>query len=613
MIENRENGRNGIQMECAFKPIHCERRKRIVNKNKDQRRFLLGLMLCFSGVSAVCNVSALADEVSNARESAIRDMALTHALPRALTAISPSVEMPPQAVIKIDPELPQRVSSRHPDTSTVVPTIAATADTPAPVFSKRQLRAVVTATASTAIQVQTPPDPALSDVPLPSVPPDSTSVDSPGDAASGDAPKPELFVLVLVGDTGLNAHNQKVRPAKAIRHGRGYDWDWTTRKIAPLIDGHVNFANVETVVTDHNKHYPSPKSFNFRMHTNGARHLVDVGFNVFSLANNHSADYGRDGVRDTLKNAEILRTAGLRAYAGLGLDRASAIKSQTFSIGQARFGFAAMGIGARQPGPSRAGVNKPGQVNIYGKEDFNAVVDDLVEVSADFRILSMHFGAERNVRPLPGQVKKWRDDVQVGRGIDLIVGHHAHVVQGVQITDGKLIFYGLGNFLHMGMQDMSKFNACRDYGLLARVFVVRQPDGTMEAQAVQVVPLTDMHLQARAHPVKSAGRRIDILNMLAEELDDDLAGSRGVRFAKQVDGSGLYCRPSAAQGPGRLGKLCADFVPAPSLTITQRRRLRGMCSYTPRVASRKKAGSRRASKSKKRRKKWTGRNVFNRQ
>ena len=57
-------------------------------------------------------------------------------------------------------------------------------------------------------------------------------------------------------------------------------------------------------------------------------------------------------------------------------------------------------------------------------------------------------------------------------GIDLIVGHHAHVVRGVEFA-ASLIFYGLGNFLHLGTANMTSSGICRDYGLMARVHLRR--------------------------------------------------------------------------------------------------------------------------------------------
>ncbi|MGI9405914.1 MAG: hypothetical protein ACR2O4_06045, partial [Hyphomicrobiaceae bacterium] len=73
----------------------------------------------------------------------------------------------------------------------------------------------------------------------------------------------DVFVIVLVGDTGLNASRQRVRPNRAVRHGKPYAWRWTTKHVAPLIDGHLNFANIETVVTARNSLSPRNKLYKF--------------------------------------------------------------------------------------------------------------------------------------------------------------------------------------------------------------------------------------------------------------------------------------------------------------------------------------------------------------
>ncbi|MEL6289842.1 MAG: CapA family protein [Pseudomonadota bacterium] len=437
----------------------------------------------------------------------------------------------------------------------------------------------------------------------------------PGSASRRTHPSPddELIVIVLVGDTGLNASRKRVDPKHALRHGRRLPWATTTRDVDDLIDGDINFANIETVITARNSLRPSGKTFTFRMHPNGARHLVDIGFNVFSMANNHSADYGVASVRDSLAHLKELRATGLRAHAGIGYDEDGAMRPATFALDTSRFAFSAMGIGASSPGAARAGPKKPGQINIHDPRKYAETVERLADADADYRILSMHFGMERNVRPLGGQVRRWRDETQYAHDIDLIVGHHAHVVQGVQENRGGLIFYGLGNFLHMGMQDMAKFNACRDYGLLARVFATRGKDGRIVNRAVQVHPLTAMHERARPLRGKRARARLDILNFLAAELDDPKKQSRGVRFAPQADGSGLYCTPGAEHGPGRLGKLCRDHRPPPALTKRIRSRIAGQCRFRPKTATR--TATRRPASSRGTRKRtriWRGGNVFNR-
>src|SRR3546814_6039993 len=67
------------------------------------------------------------------------------------------------------------------------------------------------------------------------------------------------------------------------------------------------------------------------------------------------------------------------------------------------------------------------------------------------------------------QLQDWRGFAAEQKGIDLIVGHHPHVSQGVELNGKSLIFYGLGNFLHPGTAEMTRLGMCRDYGLMAKI------------------------------------------------------------------------------------------------------------------------------------------------
>ena len=107
------------------------------------------------------------------------------------------------------------------------------------------------------------------------------------------------ITLVIVGDTGLNGSLQPVRPDAGLRHGTPHVWSTLTSGIAAEINGDLNFANLETVVTDRNDLSAPDKAFNFRSHPAGVRHLVEVGFNLISTANNHSIDFGERGIRET--------------------------------------------------------------------------------------------------------------------------------------------------------------------------------------------------------------------------------------------------------------------------------------------------------------------------
>ena len=130
------------------------------------------------------------------------------------------------------------------------------------------------------------------------------------------------------------------------------------------------------------------------------------------------------------------------------------------------------------------------------------MVSKLVALPADYRILSIHYGLEGRVMPDERQLADWRTYAAEEEGIDLIVGHHPHVAQGVELNGKSLIFYGLGNFLHPGTAEMTRFGLCRDYGLMAKVHLARI-DGTWRVEAIEAIPLTNTQMRpARFAPRK---------------------------------------------------------------------------------------------------------------
>lgn len=373
-------------------------------------------------------------------------------------------------------------------------------------------------------------------------------------AKTVNAKKPEQLTLVIGGDLGLGGSGQRVDQRGARRHGKLYPWTALTERLAGLVDGDVNFANLESIVTTSNSLRPGRKAFTFRSHPTGVRHLVDIGFNVFSTANNHVGDYGAKGMWETLTELDKLRAHGLLAYPGLGATRDEAGRPAAVESKGQRLLFSAIGIGGWTPSN-----NVPGILGYYSKRDFNEAVDRLASEDADYRILSVHYGIELDVRPSPQDIKRLRDQAIRNKGIDLVVGHHAHVPAGVQEINGRLIFYGLGNLLHPGMQDMSRFGPCRDYGLLAKIHLSSNETGQVSAMAVEVWPLERMHLRVQQMTGRKAARRIQVLNELAREFDDEKSGARGVRFLARENGSGLACLDGATNAGGRIGELCGDW------------------------------------------------------
>lgn len=164
--------------------------------------------------------------------------------------------------------------------------------------------------------------------------------------------------------------------------------------------------------------------------------LRGVGFNLFSLANNHILDFGEEGLAKTIEKIE---KAGAR-YVGAGVDFGSAYKLIEYEINSLKIGFLAFaeyGFGVLSEGGARGGyawIEHP-SVNKIVRES-KAKVDRL--------IVMVHAGAEDVLLPLP----EWRSRYRAlcDNGADIIIGHHPHLPQGFERYNRSVIFYSLGNF-----------------------------------------------------------------------------------------------------------------------------------------------------------------------
>ena len=406
-------------------------------------------------------------------------------------------------------------------------------------------------------------------------------------AAATVIPKPRrTLTLTVAGDLGLGGHMQPVRGDGAMKLGAMVPWRELTERVRPLIDGDLNFANLETAVTERNDLRAEPKTFNFRTHPAGVRHLVGIGINLLSTANNHSMDFGATGAIDTVGHLDaLLGQGGLKAHAGLGRNREEAGRPRLIPAADTHVAFSALGIVTSGFPYHRASDTRPGQMAYQSTEDFADTVRRLAEAPASYRILSVHHGIERMVQTDATAIRKLRHEAVLGHGVDLVVGHHAHVVQGIEMVNGRVIFYGLGNFLHPGMQNMASHGMCRDYGLFARLHLATDDRGHFQVRAIEVVPLRDMHYKTVPMSGSEAGDRVRNLNYLAGGLDAPDTGSVGVRFAVQANGTGLHCVAGAANDPGRAGQLCRAWKGPDELSGAHRARAAGSCGFVaPQIA-----------------------------
>lgn len=213
--------------------------------------------------------------------------------------------------------------------------------------------------------------------------------------------------------------------------------------IAPVFaDADLTVVNLETAITERGD--PEPKGFTFRAPPSGLTALQNAGVDVVSLANNHGMDFGQTGLEDTLDAAD---EAGLPLVgAGRDLDEAFAPHVATIRGRQIAV------IGATQVMDTvffdtwPATEDRPGLA--FAKHEHEAdLIDAVTETreQADTVVVYLHWGVEGERCPTErqqGLAQRLAD-----AGADIVVGTHAHRLQGTGMLDDTLIDYGLGNFV----------------------------------------------------------------------------------------------------------------------------------------------------------------------
>lgn len=338
--------------------------------------------------------------------------------------------------------------------------------------------------------------------------------------------EPVTITLTLLGDTGF-AENKTLQTAKSSRH-----WAKFTKGIAPLIDGDLNFVNLETVITD-KKLKPVGKKFVFQSHTSSLEHLAtDLGVNLFSVANNHVGDFGRKGQVKTVEAFEALETKVY--YHGLG-NSEQVRKPVEFEVKGIKVAFSAIGIPSRAPRPK---ADAPGQLQVRSDKDWGDVIAGLAASDADLKILSVHEGKEKQLYA-QGHVKKKYRQALAEADIDFIVGHHSHVTGGLEQDDaGRAIAYSLGNALLFGASNIDWRPFGSDFGLYLKAeFDVL--DGEAELKRLSAVPMKGMHEKPRVLMGKDASKRVAFINKVSKRT----SGKRALILETDEQGHGIYEAP----------------------------------------------------------------------
>ena len=197
------------------------------------------------------------------------------------------------------------------------------------------------------------------------------------------------------------------------------------------------------------------KQYNFRADPKNTQILKDMGADLVTLGNNHTYDYGEEGLLDTL---DTLKAAGV-PYIGAGKDLEEASAPAVYTIGGFRISLVnAESILFNSNPPAQCALEgKPGTFDCYRPEMlFEAVRKAKAE--SDYCIAVLHWGSEGKSTPNEKQLTLSRGAAEAGA--DLIIGGHPHVLQTIGRVGAVPVVYSLGNYLfHSGTYDTGVIQA----------------------------------------------------------------------------------------------------------------------------------------------------------
>ena len=237
--------------------------------------------------------------------------------------------------------------------------------------------------------------------------------------------------LVMVGD--VLTHDSVL--ADAYKNGE-YDFTSMFSYIKPMIkDYDLKYINQESIIGGPSFKYSGYPTFNAPDILGD--NLIDTGFNVFGLANNHAYDKGETAIlhsNDYWKNKDVISSGTYSSYE----DR-NDIK--VYEKNGIKYAFLAYTTSLNGYTLSS---DKSYLVNVYSEELVKSDIDKIKD-KADVIIVAMHWGDEYTNTPTNSerQIASYLSEL----GVDLIIGTHPHVVQPIEYVGETLVIYSLGNFI----------------------------------------------------------------------------------------------------------------------------------------------------------------------
>ena len=327
-----------------------------------------------------------------------------------------------------------------------------------------------------------------------------TFADTGGQPTKSAQPKQskpaERITVVATGDVLL--HERLWTTAK--RDGEDGRWDFAPlmSSVKPLVQkADLAIAHLETPLAREGGPYHGYPLFQGPPQI--ATALKQTGYDLCTTASNHSFDGGAAGINRTL---DTLDKVGLK-HAGTARSRAEAEQITIVDVGGVKVASLSFTFGFNGlPYPN----GETWRASTIGAKTIKLKAQEARDRGADLVLVSCHWGTEYSNK-LNDQQREIAPQLLADSNIDLVIGHHAHVVQPMEEIDGKWVAYGLGNLVAAHREP----NSTKAEGLLARFTFTRTGDRWTTAAEYAPLLMTDdlpvRVLDVRRELAKDTARR----------------------------------------------------------------------------------------------------------
>ena len=247
----------------------------------------------------------------------------------------------------------------------------------------------------------------------------------------------EASTISIVGDVSL-ADNWYIMP-KYDERGKKVLGILSNDVVEMMNNSDVMIANSEFTISKRGTAL-SGKQYTFRAKPERLSIYYEMGIDMVTLANNHVYDFGQTAFLDMLDSFVEYNIP----HIGAGRNIEEAKKPYYFIINGYKFAFVNATRAEKYIMTPEAKENTPGVFRCYDPTNLINLIKE-VKLESDYVITIIHFGKEGSHELEKEQIDVAKKSIDAGASV--VVGHHAHTLQGVEIYKDKPIIYNLGDFI----------------------------------------------------------------------------------------------------------------------------------------------------------------------